>query len=625
MPVNIIEPPLSQLDKLRQPLTEGEHLVLQYFLRNLGHDWEIYIQPHLNGLRPDFVLLNPHTGIAVFEVKDWDLTALKYYYKYVNGTPELFGSDGKHEFSLKKNDPVAKIELYKSVISSIFCPRLDSKDGFGLITGGIIFPFSNFSIVHQLLAPAREHHGHLKYPKLNTLLCKDDLTQGNTIKKALPCAFLKEDLRMSEKHASDLRHWLVEPEFSIEQRVSLMHGLDSRQRELVSTRPESRFRRIRGPAGSGKSVVLAARAAKLASEGSRVLLVTFNITLINYLLDFAVRYRQSGKVRNQIEAWNFHYWCKVVAGKTGHFEDYYRLWKSKDPIDVFATDLANSTTEWAKDLDSEDCYDAIFVDEGQDFRLEWWKALRQALASDGEMLLCSDKAQNIYGMSQAWTDNPAYGSGLSSRWVELRNSYRLPRPLCQLAAKFVETYLPDAENPRPLPPQGELDFGTEHLKWFQVEVGQEAEACTRALLDIVECSDPPIAISDLTLIVDSSSIGRLVIEQLFQQRGIRCIDTLEIEKENGLEQNNIGRKKKLAFFKGDARAKVTTMHSFKGWESRALVVLITHAHSNEDLSLIYAGITRLKCSERGSYLTVVCSTKRLSSFGEYWNQYQKNK
>jgi hypothetical protein len=41
-------------------------------------DWEIYVQPHLNGLRPDFVLLNPRIGIAVFEVKDWDLSAMGY-------------------------------------------------------------------------------------------------------------------------------------------------------------------------------------------------------------------------------------------------------------------------------------------------------------------------------------------------------------------------------------------------------------------------------------------------------------------------------------------------------------------------------------------------------------------
>lgn len=74
----IISPSLDQLNELRQPLTRGERIVLDFFHHNLDENWEIYIQPHMNGLRPDFVLLNPAVGIAVFEVKDWDLDAVAY-------------------------------------------------------------------------------------------------------------------------------------------------------------------------------------------------------------------------------------------------------------------------------------------------------------------------------------------------------------------------------------------------------------------------------------------------------------------------------------------------------------------------------------------------------------------
>ena len=81
----------------------------------------------------------------------------------------------------------------------------------------------------------------------------------------------------------------------------------------------------------------------------------------------------------------------------------------------------------------EYAYDAIFVDEGQDFRVEWWKALMKALVEGGEMLLCSDTAQNIYGISQAWTDNPTLGTRLAKP-TELKVSYRMPGALCALAA-----------------------------------------------------------------------------------------------------------------------------------------------------------------------------------------------
>lgn len=140
MTVEKIDPPLSELSRLRQPLTKGESLVLEFFRINLSKSWEIYIQPHLNGLRPDFVLINPNSGIAVFEVKDWDLSAMRYFYKVRDGqAPELFGNDGSRDFSLRKSDPIGKIELYKSAIHNVFCPHLEQKAGFGLITGGIIF------------------------------------------------------------------------------------------------------------------------------------------------------------------------------------------------------------------------------------------------------------------------------------------------------------------------------------------------------------------------------------------------------------------------------------------------------------------------------------------------------
>ncbi|SMQ85553.1 hypothetical protein SAMN06295905_2838 [Devosia lucknowensis] len=56
--IRVIHPPLSEHADLRQPLTPGERQVLDLFIRYLPPAWEIYVQPHLNGLRPDFVLLH---------------------------------------------------------------------------------------------------------------------------------------------------------------------------------------------------------------------------------------------------------------------------------------------------------------------------------------------------------------------------------------------------------------------------------------------------------------------------------------------------------------------------------------------------------------------------------------
>ena len=120
----IISPPLTSIDKLRPPLTAGEKLTLDSFLRCLPEKWEIYMQPHLNGMKPDFVLLNPEAGIAVYEVKDWNLHALPFKWE----------EDGVGEFRLlrqnkngkwyREEDPLKKIFYYKKQILELYAPSL---------------------------------------------------------------------------------------------------------------------------------------------------------------------------------------------------------------------------------------------------------------------------------------------------------------------------------------------------------------------------------------------------------------------------------------------------------------------------------------------------------------------
>jgi hypothetical protein len=62
-----VSPPLAEIDAQCTPLTTGEHRLLDIFCEQLPESWETYVQPHLNGLRPDFVLLHPNVGVAVFE------------------------------------------------------------------------------------------------------------------------------------------------------------------------------------------------------------------------------------------------------------------------------------------------------------------------------------------------------------------------------------------------------------------------------------------------------------------------------------------------------------------------------------------------------------------------------
>lgn len=109
-----VSPSKSEFHRLRQPLTLGERKVFEFFDQYLDAEWEIYIQPHLNGLRPDFVLLNPNVGIAVFEVKDWNLDAMSYWLEArASGPPVLLASKGGVTFSHQSDNPIEKVRKYK--------------------------------------------------------------------------------------------------------------------------------------------------------------------------------------------------------------------------------------------------------------------------------------------------------------------------------------------------------------------------------------------------------------------------------------------------------------------------------------------------------------------------------
>ena len=622
----VMDPPREALDSLRQPLTAGERRVLEWFDDVLPKNWEIYVQPHLNGLRPDFVLLSPKNGIAVYEVKDWSGHGIEYFVDQREGHSRLMGRRGGQVFPLVKQDPTSKIDLYKNEIYRLYAPHLPADTGLGSIVAGTIFTEMSTGDASRLLEPLRRQLGHLNHERLYPVVGSELLggTDDRTMRTLLP-SFRTLDDRMSDSIANQLRHWLVEPSFSADQRVPLRQVMNKRQIDLVENKAGTKYRRVRGPAGSGKSLVLAGRAAELSKAGKRVLVVTYNITLMNYLLDLSVRYAQNGRVRKEITAINFHQWCRRVACFAGKMDEYNALWGDGGGVEndvssevVLSVQLAAKARTWANALEDDERWDAILLDEAQDFQLEWWLALRAAMPSDGsgEALIVADRQQNLYGVAP-WTEESMSGAGFRGNWITLEHTYRMSPSLSRLAKEFVDRFLPDAESHRPISPAGEFEFKTK-LKWHQIPRDQSpADHCVEALMSILqESTGDPVSVSDLVCIVDNEEIGKEVVDRLLKLQ-IRSIDTFGHSSERR-KRNEQGRRKKLVFFQGDARVKVTTIHSFKGWESKALVVQISKAAGPDNLAMAYAAITRLKRDDRGCYLTVVCSAPELADYGRLW-------
>jgi hypothetical protein len=623
----VIEPPKNQLNCLLTPLTDGERRVVELFDDRLDSDWEIYIQPHLNGLRPDIVLLHPRVGVAVFEIKDWDLSSLQYYSQPKgDGGYALMGVDKQgHHFSLEARNPVSKILVYKNELFNLYCPRLDDKAGLAVITAGVILPFSPRSIAHSIFEPLRNARDEIRdFPRYHPISYKEDIDAGD-INRIFPESSRSFSRVMSRDIADDLRSWLREPFFSREQRTPLI--LDGRQLELASTRTATGYRRIKGPAGSGKSVILAARASTLAAEERHVLVVGFNITLLNYLRDLSVRHEASRKVvRRQIDFLNFHNWCKRVCLAAGYEDKYKKIWAASFDGDDLQVDpvLTTQLPQLVQHIYRNEGinaakYDAILVDEGQDMNPLWWQTLRLALKDGGEMLLVADKTQNIYATASAWTEEAMSDAGFRGQWAELKVSYRLPPSVVPLVSDFADRYLKSEEVDMPQleSDQSQMEISGLYpvdLRWVHVDDSATAlNACLEELRLMMKGIPRDAAIPDVTFL-SGKAMGRKLVEHM-ERKNFHILHTFH-------EDSRSASRQKRAFFQGSARVKATTLHSFKGWESRYLLLFVESVERAEDRALIYTALTRLRRDESGSALTVVSSCEDLLPYGRTWPSFK---
>ena len=630
-PARVTSPSLEELDRLRTPLNAAEELVLEFFLNHLPPAWEVYIQPHLNGLRPDFVLLHPRVGVAVYEVKGWNFDRREFEVDWSqNGAPVLLSRNrNEANFYRVDDNPVDKIYYYKQEMSEIYCARAGGANAYRIITAGVICPLARQERLDELFAPFRAQYRMEEFPDYYPLAGREAL-DTNDIRAVFPEVKRTSSQYMNEAVAQDLRGWLVEPDHARTQREPL--NLTEKQRKAVEKGTVSGYRRIKGPVGSGKSLVLAARAAELAREGKQVMVVSYNITLLHYLRDLAVRWPKPGATPlDRITFVNFHAWCKRVCLETGHLKEYQALMQGRDE------ELADDWKVMLEDelpgmvmrvLDGPDGhkairYDAVLVDEGQDFREKWWHVLRKITVPGGEMVLAADPTQDIYDRIKhwstgAWTDRPMEGAGFRGPWYQLDVTYRLPRQLTLLVNDYARHYLPPetallpVEEPLPLIP----DFSEYpcHLKWIETNEEAALGICYEEIMGMIKTATPHnVGISDITFLVPTVAFGHELIQRLAENH----FNILHTFSSDEFER----RKQKHAFFMGDARVKGTTIHSFKGWECRALIIYAGASDGPRAKALLYTAMTRLKRHTGGSFLTVVSAIPSLMEYGRKWDSY----
>ncbi len=213
--------------------------------------------------------------------------------------------------------------------------------------------------------------------------------------------------------------------------------LDQKQEKFAYSLGEG-HRLVFGVAGSGKTVILVARARYLALEHPdwNILILCYNRLLAGLLKSML----NPQDFQSKIEIKSFHTWAKDFI----RFED-----QNTNLLQVYeqARDNAIKNNQKSKfyneivpeilkqsingmEDDQKQLYDAILIDEAQDFEEIWLKQIVKTLKkTTNSLLVCCDGIQGIYERKKFyWSD---VGIQARGRVTKFRKSYRNPKRIAQ--------------------------------------------------------------------------------------------------------------------------------------------------------------------------------------------------
>lgn len=567
----IVIPSLEQAEKFRDPLTPGEIALARHLSKHLPEHWEIYLQPFLNGTRPDIVLFNPGVGVMIIEVKDWHLSNYRFA-KAEDNQLRFQVRDSSGQYHTKKN-PIYQVEYYRQTILGQLMPDMgELVDGdekaLGLIKIGLYF--HNATSVEAQNLFAESPHPHVPIV-------------GNDILHSAQLNNLVADVERTSSHYwrpcwnDEVRSWLKPPFHSAEQATDF-ELTEAQKRHAL---PNPGHFRLRGVAGSGKTQVIAYRAASLASKGHDVLIITFNITLWHYIRDMVARAPFSFSWEH-ITFNHFHGFCKDVLNEN-EIE-----WPEGEGKDFFVNVVPDAVARTIETAEKQRKYDAVFIDEGQDFHLKWYQLLSKYLGERDELLLVCDKKQNIYGVNLGWVDASMKGTKFRGDWRKLTTVFRLPSMIARAVERFSDTFNLNQEIKIEAVTQLTL-FGhtpDPHIVWINIPSQDYLSWIDKAFNKINKRSH----ISDIVVLVHDHKTGLKCVEHFTQRpRPIRV---------NHVFEDGTGSKRhKKSFWMGDGRLKISTIHSFKGWEVLNVIIYIPEMHTENSSSMdsiVYTALTRTR-------------------------------
>ena len=572
--------------------------IYSYLGQKLNDTDHVYLKPVINGDTPDIVILRPDTGIMVIKVFEDDIN--EYTFCNDNGNKIDYNSITNGE--IRKTSPIVIVKSYQRNLI-----QLHIKD----MLGRSLINKKYWSVIKTVVYFSKNTTEEVKQ-KFNDAKISPTVLLGNDIINdanfdILQLTNFNRSSNIFDRSISDSFLRIISQKWH-SYRQGIHTNLTRAQQALAKSEPSPR-RKINGVAGSGKTQVLATRAVNAnLRTGKKILILTYNLTLVNY-----IKYR-IGLVRADF-SWdmflitNYHQLFITEANNHG--------------LKMNLTSFEN-TRFFETEKDNIKKYSAIFIDEVQDYQTSWLDIIREYfLEPDGEIAVFGDAKQNIYGRPLDTNGQVRIGF-IPGEWNNsLNTGLRFTNPqLSDLATNFQRTFF--THIPADLIQQ-------------QQQQQQQLFTCIR-YYNVGNTVNPNLLASNCRWIMQEFNINRRDIVVLSQTCDIlRDLDysyrsvtnyetmtTFESKEQYDYLRNiydindntpvsfnfrndikQIRRNKKIHFSMDTPALKISTIHSFKGWESPTVILILEPELNSENpqytvretentVELIYTAITRCK-------------------------------
>lgn len=619
----ILYPSIELIRKRNPKATLGERALLSFLLNAYDDEYEIFFQPFLNGDLPDIVVMHKGGGAMIFEVKDWDLSNY-----HVNEKGDwIVNCNG----AIYKNNPLKQVLKYKKSlydlhIDSLLSLRLKDYRYWYVVKCAVYFHCHTTEYAQKFCV------GEKSSSKYKTFLSKNFTIIGyDSLKKEIMDGIFEKQWisKKSRYFTEDLYNnfaRILRPSFhTIEE--GLGYELTDIQKTLTKSEEGAR-KRIKGVAGSGKTLVLAERAVNAYERTHNcVLILTFNITLRNYIHD------RISAVRKEFP-WEFFHisnyhdfinsnmnnvgigfeFLKDEEGNSGYMSDDEEYGKLVEKYVYSNINLfENHNNELPK-------YETILIDETQDYKENWIRIIIKYFASENaEIVAFADEKQNIYSRELDNEKMPKIPVQTGAWDRKLNKSYRLSQKIALLVTDFQKHFFADkyvveqkieSNAMMSLFDEPYIEY---HYYPLEEDMKEDNAIATYIYQQIKEhkfhSNDVTILSSRIRMLRKLDYMLRIESKEktniMFETR--EEFMKLYPNAKTGFESNKailkIRKNRKANFWMNRGTIKLSTIHSFKGWESPVLFLVVEdNLKAAKNLAntcpyefsdeLVYTGITR---------------------------------